>query len=60
MNTKILQDMENLLTENKEGFADDERQIGITSLKKMSYDTGDHPRIAKRPYILSVKHSLDN
>ena len=48
--------MEQLLTENKEAFADDEREIGVTLLIEMSIDTGDHPSIAKRPYTLSVKH----
>ena len=48
--------MEQLLTENEEAFADDEREIGVTPVIKMSTDTGDHPPIAKRPYTLSVKH----
>ena len=48
--------MEQLLTENKEAFADDVREIGVTHLIKMSIDTSDHPPIAKRPYTLSVKH----
>ena len=56
VNSKILQDLEQLLTENKEAFADDERQIGMTPLIIMSVDTGDHPPIAKRPYTLSMKH----
>ena len=56
VNSKILQDLEQLLTENKEAFADDEREIGVAPLIKMSIDTGDHPPIAKRPYTLSVKH----
>ena len=45
-----------MLTENKEAFADDEREIGVTLLIKIPVDTGDHPPIAKRPYTLSVKH----
>ena len=43
-------------TVNKEAFTDDEREIGVTPLIKMSIDTSDHPPIAKRPHTLSVKH----
>ena len=56
MNSNLLEDLEQLLTENKEAFVDDEREIGVTPLIKMSIVTGDHPPIAKRPYTLSVKH----
>ena len=34
INTKTLQDLEKLLDDNKEAFAEDERQIGITHLIK--------------------------
>ena len=47
VNSRILQDLEQLLTENKETFADDERGIGVTPLIIMSIDTGVHPPIAK-------------
>ena len=49
-------DLERLLEENHDAFAEDERQIGITPLIKMSIDTSDHPPIAKKPYALALKH----
>ena len=49
-------DLENLLKENHDAFAADEREIGTTPLIKMSIDTGDHPPIAKKPYALALKH----
>ena len=49
-------DLERLLEENHDAFAEDERQIGTTPLIKMSIDTGDHPPIAKKPYALALKH----
>ena len=49
-------DLENLLRENSDAFAEDERQIGTTPLIKMPIDMGDHKPIAKRPYPLSIKH----
>ena len=49
-------DLENLLEENKNAFAQDETQIGTTPFIEMSIDTGDHPPIAKRPYTLALKH----
>ena len=52
----VLQDLEQLLTENKEAFGENERQIDTTPLVQMSVDTGDHLPIAKRPYTPSVKH----
>ena len=50
------QELEQLLERNKDCFAEDERQIGTTPLITMSIDTGDHPPVAKRPYILALKH----
>ena len=49
-------DLESLLEENHEAFAEDERQIGTTPLIKMSIDTNDHLPIAKKPYALALKH----
>ena len=49
-------DLEKVLEANKDSFAEDERQIGITPLIKMSIDTSDHPPIAKEPYTLAIKH----
>ena len=49
-------DLERLLEENHDAFAEDERQIGTTPLIKMSIDTGDHPPIVKKPYALALKH----
>ena len=48
--------MDNLLKDNGDAFATDERQIGTTALIKMEIDTGDHPLIAKKPYTLVLKH----
>ena len=48
-------DLERLLEENHDAFAEDERQIGTTVIK-MSIDTGDHPPMAKKPYALVLKH----
>ena len=53
---KVLQNLKKLLKENPDAFAQDETQIGITPMIKMSIDTGHHKPIAKQPYILSVKH----
>ena len=49
-------DLENLLQENHDAFAEDERQIGTTPLIQMSIDTADHPPIAKKPYALALNH----
>ena len=49
-------DMEGLLEENHDAFAENGRQIGTTSLIKMSIDTGDHLPIAKNPYAPALKH----
>ena len=48
-------DLERLLKENHDAFAEDERQIGTTPLIKMSTDTSYHPPIAKKPYALALK-----
>ena len=45
-----------LLEANKDSFAEDEKQIGITPLIKMSIDIGDHQPIAKKPFTLAIKH----
>ena len=50
------QELEQLLVRNKDCFAEDERQIGITPLITMSIDTGYHQPVAKRPYTLALKH----
>ena len=49
-------DLDNLLGNNKDAFAKDERQTGTTPLIEMTIDTGDHPPIAKKPYNLALKH----
>ena len=42
-------DLEKLLEDNHDAFAEDERQIGTTPLMKMSINTGDHQPIARKP-----------
>ena len=49
-------DLDNLLDNNKDAFAEDERQIGKTPLIEMTIDMGDHLPIAKKPYTLALKH----
>ena len=56
VNKQTRHDLERLLEENHDAFAEDERQIGTTPLIKMSTDTGDHLPIAKKPYTLALKH----
>ena len=56
VNKQTRHDLERLLEENHNAFAEDERQIGTTHLIKMSINTGDHPPIAKKPYALALKH----
>ena len=52
-------DLERLLEENKDSFAEDERQIGTTLLIKMSIDTGNHPPIANlMPWLLNTMNGL--
>ena len=47
VDAKVLQDLEQLLEENLDAFAQDETQIGTAPLIKMSIDTGDHKFITK-------------
>ena len=49
-------DLDKLLDNNKDAFAEDERQMGTIPLIEMTTDTGDHPPIAKKPYTLALKH----
>ena len=49
-------DLDKLLDNNEDVFAEDERQIGTGQLIEMTIDTGDHPPIAKRPCTLTLKH----
>ena len=56
VNKQTRHDLERLLEENHDAFAEDKRQIETTPLIKMSIDTGDHPPIAKKPYALTLKH----
>ena len=53
VDAKVLWDLEQLLEENPDAFAQDETQIGTTPLIKMSIDTGDHKPIAKQPHTLT-------
>ena len=55
INKQTKHDLERLLEENHDAFAEDERQTG-TTLIKMSIDNGNHPPIAKKPYALALKH----
>ena len=48
VNKQTKHNLERLLEENHDAFAEDERQIGTTPLIKMSSDTGDHLPIAKK------------
>ena len=52
----MLQDLQKLLEENSDAFAQDETQICTIPLIKMSIDAGNHKPIAKHPYTLSLKH----
>ena len=56
VNKQTRHDLERLLEENHDAFAEDERQIGTTPLIKMSIDTCDHLPIAKKPYALALKY----
>ena len=53
---QTMHDLERILEENHDAFAEDERQIGTTPLIKISIDTGDHLPIPKKPYALALKH----
>ena len=46
-------DLEELLQENHDAFATDERQIDTTHLIQMSIDTGDHPPYRKEALCFS-------
>ena len=48
--------LDKLLDNNKDAFADDERQIGTIPLIEMTTDTGDHLPTAEKPYTLALKH----
>ena len=56
INRQTKLDLEKLFQKNKDAFAEDERQIGTTSVIKMSSDTGDACPIAKKSYTLALKH----
>ena len=56
VNKQTIQDLERLLEENHDAFAEDERQIGATPVIKMPINTGHHLPIAKKPYALDMKH----
>ena len=49
-------DLDKLLDNIKDAFAEDKRQIDKTPLIEMTTDTGDHLPIAKKPYSLALKH----
>ena len=55
INKQTTHDLERLLEENHDAFAEDERQTGTTTLIKMPINTGDHLPIAKKPYALALK-----
>ena len=55
-NKQTRDDLERLLEESHDAFAEDERQTGTTPLIKMSIDTDDHLPIGKKPYALALKH----
>ena len=56
MDKKTKADLDKLLDNNKDAFADDERLISTTPLIEMTIDTGDDSPIAKKPYTLALKH----
>ena len=49
-------DLDKLLHNNKDAFAEDESQIGTIPVIEMTIDTGNHSPIAKKPYTLALKH----
>ena len=53
---QISLDLDKLMKDNDDAFATDERQISTTPLIEKEIDTGDHPPIAKKLYILALKH----
>ena len=56
VHAKILKDLEELLNDYKEAFAEDYREIGTTPLIKMFIDMGDHKPIEERTCTLPIKH----
>ena len=56
VNKQTRHELERLLEENHDVFAEDERQIGTASLIEMSINTGDHLPIAKKLCALVLKH----
>ena len=56
VNKQTRHDLERLLEENHNAFAEDERQSGTTPLIIMSINTSDHLPIAKKPCALALKH----
>ena len=56
MNWQAKADLDKLLDNNKDAFAEEERQIGTTPLIEMTIDTGDNLPIAKKMYTLALKH----
>ena len=56
VNKQTRHDLERLLAENHDAFAEDKMQIRIIPLIKMSIDTGDHLPTAKKPSALALKH----
>ena len=56
VNKQTRHDLERLVEENYDALTEDEKQIGTTSLIKMSIDTSDHLQIAKKPYALALKN----
>ena len=53
---QIKADLDKLLDNNKDAFAEDERQIGTTTFIEMNINTGDHPPIAEKPYTIALRH----
>ena len=53
---QTIADLDNLLDNNKDAFAEDERKISTTPLIEMTIDKGDHPPMAKKPYTTALRH----
>ena len=47
-------DIERLVVDNRDLFAQNDCELGHTDTVKMKIDTGDHPPIKKRPYRLPI------
>jgi len=56
LNPEIANNLQQLLNKYKDSFAEDETNIGSTTLIKMSIDTGDHLPVSKKAYTLSLKN----